>query len=1202
MVLVNKMALPGKVARMRSRKGMLLSSVFLGIGAGSIGAVAFANDAAIGGVDCPACVLAGGQISVAGGFLEVDINVDTASIGSSGAPAFGVGVYAYSTEDITVTATQDITTTDRTMWLDSNSITPGQGDITVTSSGALTSTLSHGVEILHPLAELVLDGQSTGTIDGYLSGVSILGWPGAAGTLEIRDFASIIGGTTSIYVDNSFGADVSIQGVGQVGASSSLFDGIFINAPSGNINIGGQSALGSVQGGDDGLELYTSGAGTITVNAGDVTGVDWGIYAIGTEGNAEITVTGAVEGTNFVGIETRTTTGDITLNAGDVTGGTWGIYTLSTDGDANITTTGAVEGKGAVGIETRTTTGDITLNAGDVTGGTWGIYTLSTDGDANITTTGAVEGKGAVGIETHTTTGDITLNAGDVTGGTWGIYTRSTDGDTAITVTGDVAGGTAMAIDTITTTGNVTIGGSGTATATGGDLGIWAGTIAGGSVTVQDFDTVTSVDTAIYTYSAGGDITITGVGTGGGITSSALDGIYASTQSGNGNVVITGNGPITAAGDGIVAYSFGGGTMAIGVDADISAVEFGIYSRSVNGDLTLGVAEGVTVSATGITGIDATASGAGTTTIDVAADAVVEGGAFGLVTGTRATVSNAGTIRTIGDTGAATDAGTGIGLWSWTGTTEVNNSGDMLGQIHSDGGGVTFNNMADGSWYVGTGLHEFYAANDAVNNTGTMFIRNGVTNFDGLERFVTSGGGHIDMTYGTAATDTLQVLNFGTQAGALLSFDFDAKADNNAGLGHDNSDDGFGTADTIWVTGTAAPEAGTLVAVNHLDGDPTGLVGSVALVYTGVNLDAPNPRDRIVSSDLYDFATPQSFTTTAFYLVDDGDGGLYYQWAPNITTATMGGYGGGDMSDGATTASNIASAGAAFAGLGGLGGTGGGATGAIADSAMASVRGTDKACENGQASRFWTHADGSSTSGRGFKGNSYGITFGYEHDLGAATGQTCGQFVGGIFAGVGRSNLSWASGTSKSANVTTGAYLRYAAPTGLYATGVAAVTRAKADLTNAVFSSTGSQKSLGYAGIASIGYVMPVSAAGHIDWRASLSHGIVDGKPFTDSVGIEVDDTKSRMTTAGLNVAYWHQIDETTRGFVSAGVNRTQAKRETTAFGVKVDGTSKATIGTLSAGLSSKVSDRSSLDVVIHGAFSDRATSIGGSIGYKLAF
>lgn len=1106
MLVVNIVSSGGAV-RGRTLRGVLLSSAFYGIGMGSFGGMAYANDASIGGVDCPACIAASGLISVPGAFSEVEINVDTAPIGAPGTPALGVGVYAYSTEEITVTAAQDITTTDRTIWLDSNSVVAGQGAITVTSSGVLTSTLSRGVEILQPAAEVLLDGQGTGAISGATDGVAFLGYLDG-GTQEIRDFESIVGGTNSIYV-LSLGADVSIQNIAQVGDAASAVDGIFIDALGGNIGIGDEAALGSVQGGDDGFELYTTGTGTITVNAGDVTGADWGIYAIGTEGDADITVTGAVEGTNFVGIETRTTTGD------------------------------------------------------------------------------------------------ITINAADVTGGTWGIYTRSTEGDNAITVTGDVAGGSAMAIDTITTVGNVSIDGSGTATATAGDVGIWAGTTAGGSVTIQDFDTVTSVDTGLFTYSAGGDITITGVGTGGGITSTTLDGIYASTQSGDGNVVITGNGQITAADDGIETYSFGMGTMTVGADADISAVDFGIYSRSVDGDLVLTVAEGTTVSATTTTGIDATASGAGVTTIDVAADAVVEGGAFGLVTGRLANVTNAGTIQTIGDTGAADDAGTGIGLWSWTGTTAFDNSGDVLGQIHSDDGGVAFNNTADGNWYAGTGTHEFFAAADAVNNAGTIFVREGLTTFSGLETFENMDGGHVDLSYSAAATDTLTVLNLASREGSRFSFDFDAMAANNAGLGFDDSSDALGTADTIVVTGTANPETGTLVNVNHVNGAPEGLTGSVALIYTGTDLDAPDPGDQVAFSDFYAFDTALTFTTTAYHLVDDGSGGLYYQWTPNLTSATLGAYAGGDMSDPDAADTGIAAAGASFAGLGGLGATGGGVSAAIADRAASAARrgGTaDVACQKDRQSNVWVQADGATTSGRNHDGNSVSTTFGYEHDLGEATGQACGQLVGGFFAGVGKTSLSWGTGASDGTNAMAGAYLRYASPKGLYASGMIAATWSETDLENGIFGSTATQSAVGYAGLASIGYVMPVGTAGSLDLRADLSSGVVDGGSFTDSAGIEVNDMQSGITTAGLSAAYWHQFDDASEGFIKAGVRWTEASREVTSFGVSIDGTSSATVGLLAAGISTAVSEQSTLDMAIQGTFTGTSSSLGGSIRFNLVF
>jgi len=353
------------------------------------------------------------------------------------------------------------------------------------------------------------------------------------------------------------------------------------------------------------------------------------------------------------------------------------------------------------------------------------------------------------------------------------------------------------------------------------------------------------------------------------------------------------------------------------------------------------------------------------------------------------------------------------------------------------------------------------------------------------------------------------------------------------------------------------------------------------------------------------FEVPRSFAATAYYLVDDGDGGLYYQWAPNLTTATLGAYGGGDMADPRTADANVASAASPFAGLGGIGASGGGVTTAIADRAASSARqggGNDHACGKDRDNTFWVHTDGASMSGAGNSGNSFGATFGYEHDLGDAIGKGCGQLVAGAFAGLGNASLSWGGGSSKSSNVTAGSYLRYASLTGFYASGTAAMTWSEADLSNGIFRSTATQNSVSTAGIVSVGYVMPVGIAGSIDLRGDVSRGVVDGEAFTDSAGIVVDDTQSRINTSGLSIAYNHRFDDTRSGFIRAGVKWSEAKREVTAFGVTVNGTSDVQIGTLAAGFSSKLSEQSKLDLALHGAFTGDTSSVGGSIRFKMAF
>lgn len=1051
-------------ARRRSAKGMLLSSVCLGVGLASVGIVARANDAAIGGTNCPACINSNGQISVPGGFSPVDINVDTSPIGSSAAPVSGVGVYAFSTEDMTVTATQDITTTDRTIWLDSNSVTAGEGPITVRSSGTLTSTAFTGVEILQPYADVLLDGEGTGAISGFGTGVAVFGWADG-GAIEIRDFASISGGGTSIYVDSN-DADVSIQGIGQVGDVSSTLDGVYVDALfGGNINIGGETAVGSVQGGDDGMELYTSGDGTTTVSvAGDVTGNDFGIYTRGERGDIDIAIDG-----------------------------------------------------------------------------------------------GIVEG---------------TLTSG---------------------------------IDAIAVSGSISATGSNGAALVGEDRGIRAET-EGADITISGFDSISSAVTAVEVFSFGGDISITGNGLEGGITGTGVDGILASGEATGGDVLISGNGAILGGDDGIEAYAFGDGAMTIETENDVTGNDFGIYARSGDSNTQITVSDG-TVSGVLTTGIDAFATGSGSTTIDIASGATSQGALFGVVAGSAAgapaaTVNNAGLIRDSEDTGGAETAG-GDAYWSWTGSTVLNNTGNIVGAVHSDGTAFALNNLDGGNWYASTGDNVFDSASDSLNNAGNIYIREGVTSFSGLENFTNQSGGQTNLSYGTMATDTLNVLNISSEAGSIYAFDFDASATNGAGAGYDDASDGLGTADTIVVTGTATSEAGTSVNVNHLAGDATSLTGSVALIYTGVNMDAPDPGTAIASSSTYSFGLPQSFTSTAYYLVDDGNGGLYYQWAPNLTTATLGAYGGGDMSDTGGAEAGIASASASFSSIGGVGLSGGGLSVAVADRAAASARSTgntDPACKSERASNMWNQSGGSNTSGSGHSGNSFNVSFGYEQDLGDTANLSCGQLVAGIFAGIGNSSLAWSGGSSDTSSNSLGAYLRYTNSDGFYASGLAAVVWSDADMSNTIFESTASQKSVGYAAQASAGYVTSIGKSGSLDWRADLSYGLADGGAFTDSAGIEVNDTQSTTLTGGLSVAYQHQFNDASQGFIRAGIRRAKADREVTAFGVKVGGAQNATVGTLAAGFSSKLSENSSLDMAIHGSFGDSSDTIGASVGLNISF
>ena len=1167
---------------------------------------AVTNSVTVGGTDYSASYVdpVTGRIDITNDTAPIGITVDSA-IGSTATPYGGRGVVAWSTQPVTVDATADVTSTDTAIWVDSSSNAQAPGDVNITSAGNVSSRDVYGIGVVDVYGSLTLNGAGTGTVAGGTEGIAIFG---GSPDVTINDFTSVIGGRTSIYIDSNDG-DASIQGIGQIGDSASTEDGIYADVTNGgNLDIGGTSAIGSITGGDDGVEAYTNGTGTMTIAVGDVTGADAGIYARTEAGDLSISATGDIVADGWGAIDAiATTTGNVDINGNGTataTGDDFGFWAETNGGDMNLEGFGTVTATGTAVIGF-SGGGDLTIsdmgNVGGLTSDTGdGIYADGEGGNVSLTNLGTIS-AGDDGVEAYTNgTGTMTIAAGDVTGADAGIYTRTDAGDLSISATGDIVADGWGAIDAIaTTTGNVDINGNGTATATGDDFGFWAET-NGGDMNLEGFGTVTATGTAVIGFSGGGDLTISDMGNVGGLTSDTGDGIYADGE--GGNVSLTNLGTISAGdGAGIESYTNGTGTMTIEAGSNITGSDYGIYSRSEDGAMDITIASDVAVTGTATTGIDAAATGTGTTSITVDSGATVEGGGWGLVTGGAASVVNSGIIRTIGDTGEATDTGLGDALWSWTGTTSVSNDGDILGQIHSDDIGLSLANNAGGTWVAGTGDNTFDGLSDEIQNAGTILIRDGATTFVGLETFNTLSGGVVDLTYGAAATDSLTVLNLSSAAGAAYSFDFDATAANNSGTGFDNSENSLGTADTIVVDGTATPEAGTLVNVNSLAGDPTALTGSVSLIYTGTDLAAPDAGANIVASSFYSFGTTNAAdAATAYYLVDDGAGGVYLQWAPNLTTATMGGYSGGDLS-GAGTEGGTATAAAGFAWAGPLGAMDKGVSGSVADAAAASARHPVADCE-GNKTRIWGELDGARLSGSGISGHSAGINVGVDQDLSELANTECGRLVGGAFIGVGRSTASWSTGNSSSDNKQAGVYLRYTAPSGFYTSAVGTYGWSDTDLANAVFASTATQKSHGWSAVLNAGQIFSLGAKDHLDLRAFAGHARSTGDGFTDSAGIVVDGTKARMTTLGISLGYQHDISPDWQAEVRGGAKWSDVTRDTTAFGVTSSGSVNAPSYTLSAAINGRVDENTNLKVGVAGEFGDGVRSLGGSLHLEFRF
>lgn len=1160
------------------RRRLLLSSVAMAAITLSPATSWADNSVTVGGTDMSSTYVSqpAGTVSVANDSGPIAVTVDT-SIGTSASPASGNGVYAVSTKSISVSSSADIHATGWAIGLDSNDNTVNPSNVNVSATGSTVSTGDSSVVVLDVNGQVNIDGGGTGKIDGAGVGVYIAG---GSPDVSITDFTSIVGNGRSIYIDSNDG-NVSIQGIGQIGDADSTDDGIYADARNnGNINIGGTKAIGAVTSGDDGIETYTNGTGTTTIRVGSVTAADMGIYARGEKGAMNITVDGGtVEGTNTHAIDAYTTTGNINI------AGTAGSAIIGDD----------------VGVRAESDGGNVAISGFDtIYGRGWGIFGLSLGGNISILSNGPITAVDEAGIyaSTEIGNGSVTISGNDAVNVSSGYGIRAYSYGTGVATIDQAANVTGeWAIDSFAQAGGIDLDlHNATFTGTTGH-GIYAHTQNAGAISIVGTGgaTVNGVGAAIYADADYGNISIQGIG--GGITSTAGDGIYAIADvDGNINIGDTArNGAITGKDDGIEAFTNGTGSVTIAVDHDVTGTD--------------------------TRGIVATAAGTGTVKIDVGSTATVAGDDFGMVVfaGTGgSTVNNAGTIRNLPDTGAA-DYKTGeVAFFSDNGATVLNNTGKIIGQVDADGGQLTFNNF--GAWYAGSGGNDFNNANDALNNAGTIYIRDGSTSFNGLESFINQATGLVTMSYtdpaiGTAsstyartALDTLDVVNLGTEAGARFTFDFDAKAANSAAAGVDISEDGKGTADTIIVSGTATPATGTVVNINSLNGDPTGLWGSVALIAaSGGSVATPVPGMQITDSTYYVFGTSGLIDAAkAYYLVDDTKGGVYLQWLPNITAATLGGFLGGDLYNPVSKGRAVSSAASALSGIGGIGGLSGpGATGAIADMAAFNTNrfGSPRSdsCDGQQALSFWSQADGS-TVAHGSNGHTASATFGVESDLSEISGAACGQFAAGLFGGIGHAGDDWATGSSSMHNYYAGGYVRYSSDSGFYATALGAVSWAKADLANAIFASTADQSSLAFAGAASAGYVVPAGPQGYLDFRGFASYGAVDGHGFTDSAGIVVNSSDNKITTVGVNARYIHNFTETAQGYVSSGVKWAEADRSMTAFGTKVSGTTDAVFGSVAAGFRNKLGETVDLDASIYSDFAEEVATVGGNVRLSVKF
>ncbi|MEZ6127153.1 MAG: autotransporter outer membrane beta-barrel domain-containing protein [Planctomycetaceae bacterium] len=964
---------------------------------------------------------------------------------------------------------------------------------------------------------------------------------------------------------------------------------------------------------------------TVNVNSIDIVGPSADTIRInGGSGSTllNIDASRSVSGATSTGVYLRSTTGSISaLINGDVSSAFNGVTLdaafLPLGGDVNLSGTGTLFATGGTAAWLLTDVGSVTMDGfSAIEGGSHGIL-VNTSGAVNLGANSALGAitAGTTGIEIIQlpdvlNNGVITINATDITAnGGFGIRTHGNAADTAITLSGTLTSFGDTGIYATATSGNILISGNGTGAIVGGSSGIMADARflpIGGNVAVGDFASITANDTGIWMLADTGTVNVDNIG----FINSGTGGVLVNSTGAVSIGQASPLGPIISGGIGISVDQLfdasNNGSIFVAA-TDITSGTHGIRTRTWQEFAEIRVEGAISSGFTGIFGSSTT----GDIAMNIASAGSVQGSHYGIWTETTtgtATVNNAGLISNAADTGSSSDPGASS-VRVFSGNAVISNSGTLRGAIET-GGSDSFllNNLAGGVWTPASGTLPFGGANDVVSNAGRIQFRSGWTNFHGLETFINEPGGHLDLSFGTAATDHVVLPNLTSTNGSQFTFNFDATAANNSGAGFDHSADGLGTADTIVVTGTSGGSGVSTVNVVATGGPPTAETGSVSLIYTGVNLLAPSTPVPATQSSFFSFGSGNPTTgSVAYYLVDDGNGGLYLQWGPNVTAASLGSFMGGYLNDSlfAPSAINatVGKLGTVVGGVGALGGpTGGGVAGRIGDDASRSlITNSNPRCATGRIYDTWILADSAGTSySPGGNGSTVGFAVGIETDLFDPADVECGSTAMGAFFFENQTSDRWLSGSSSSEANGLGVYLRATVEEGFYCSLLGSLSWADSDLENGMYSSTASQDSTGYTVVATGGYMRPVSEFTFLDIRSFASYGSVNGNAFTDSGGMVVNGTDSGLTTLGIMSGLNYSEVDSQTVFARAGVKWIDLDRQVGTPIALRTGSVQAVVGSVEVGYLQAITPRVWLNASLNTDFGQQFVSGGGRLGLTI--
>ena len=293
----------------------------------------------------------------------------------------------------------------------------GSGNTSVTATGNVSGTANDGIHVLASNSDGAGAGNVTvnatnavATIHGGVTG--IFAENDGTGDISVTANGTVTGTSTQgiyAYANNANAGDLTVNAVDITAGTNGVY------AQNKGLGITQIITTGTVSGtSTDGIYAYTNNAlnnKDLTVNAVNATGGKFGIVASNSGiGNTSVTTTGTVTGNTIDGIyavnSNAAGAGTLTVNALDVTGYSGGIYAENDGiGNTSVTTTGAVNVSHGNGMDvyaynnSGAGNGTLTVSVNDVSASYLGINAVNSGtGATSITTSGEVQG-GAAGIK-----------------------------------------------------------------------------------------------------------------------------------------------------------------------------------------------------------------------------------------------------------------------------------------------------------------------------------------------------------------------------------------------------------------------------------------------------------------------------------------------------------------------------------------------------------------------------------------------------------------------------------------------------------------------------------------------------------------------------------------------------------------------------------------------------------------------------------